>query len=277
MKDTESGMKTYLPNETKAERKIRKAREKAGLSIEVPQVHETYNTRQKNYVVCLKWGTKYGPEYVNKLYNMVKRNITVPFEFVCFTDSSAGIDKNIQIQPLPTIPAIGWWYKPYFFSAELPIKGTILFLDLDVIVFKNIDHLFSYKPGKFCIIRDFNRSMRPTWDRMNSSVFRLETGMYDRYWQEFKKNVAHETKRNRGDQDWMFRHVKDHVFWPDDWIQSYKWEMRDKDKLKKMPDGRRNFVDIAQPKIQHNTCIAVFHGEPNPSECKDPWVVDNWQ
>lgn len=263
-------MKTYLPNETKAERKARKAREKASLS---PVVEKT----NKRYVVCLKWGTKYGPEYVNKLYNMVNRNLTIPFEFVCFTDSSAGLNKSIRVEPLPNIPAIGWWYKPYFFSADLPIKGTILFLDLDVIVFKNIDNLFSYKPGKFCIIRDFNRFLRPTWDRMNSSVFRLETGMYDKHWQEFKKNVKSETVRNRGDQDWMFRYVKDHEFWPDEWIQSYKWEMRDKDKLKKMPDGKRNFTDISNPNILPQTSIAVFHGEPNPADCKDPWVLDNWK
>ena len=25
-------------------------------------------------MVCLKWGKTYGPEYVNKLFNMVSRN-----------------------------------------------------------------------------------------------------------------------------------------------------------------------------------------------------------
>ena len=29
-----------------------------------------------------------------------------------------------------------------------------------------------------------------------------------------------------GDQDWIFAHIKnDFKFWPDEWIQSYKWEM----------------------------------------------------
>ena len=32
-----------------------------------------------NYIICMKWGTKYGAEYVNRLYNMVKRNLTLPF------------------------------------------------------------------------------------------------------------------------------------------------------------------------------------------------------
>ncbi len=34
-------------------------------------------------IICMKWGDKYGAEYVNKLYAMVKRNITIPFQFVC--------------------------------------------------------------------------------------------------------------------------------------------------------------------------------------------------
>ena len=42
-------------------------------------------------VLCMKWGTVYGPEYVNILYAMVARNITGEFKVVCFTDNSAGI------------------------------------------------------------------------------------------------------------------------------------------------------------------------------------------
>ena len=36
----------------------------------------------KKYVVCLKHGKKYGPEYVNTLAKMVKRNCTLDYEFV---------------------------------------------------------------------------------------------------------------------------------------------------------------------------------------------------
>ena len=37
-------------------------------------------------IVCMKWGNAYGADYVNRLYNMVKRNMTRPFRFICFTD-----------------------------------------------------------------------------------------------------------------------------------------------------------------------------------------------
>ena len=111
-----------------------------------------------NYVVCLKYGNKYSAEYVNKLYNSVKRNLTVPFEFVCYTEDKQGIDPAIRIEPIPLLAGVtGWWYKPMFFNPELGLNGTILFFDLDVVVFQNIDNLFTYELDKFCIIRDFNR------------------------------------------------------------------------------------------------------------------------
>ena len=28
-------------------------------------------------VICIKWGTKFGPEYVNKLYKMVEKNLSL--------------------------------------------------------------------------------------------------------------------------------------------------------------------------------------------------------
>ena len=228
-----------------------------------------------NYVVCLKHGNKYSSEYVNKLYRMVKRNLTVEFEFVCFTESRKHIDPEIRVEPLPPTDTPGWWFKPYFFASELPLKGTILYFDLDVIVFENIDNLFDYKRGQFCIIRDFNRSQRPNFDRINSSVFRLETGMFDTLWQQFKQNPPFHMQQNRGEQDWMFRHIKSFTYWPDEWIQSYKWEMRDRRDLKLM-DGGRNFTIDAPPTVLPETSVAVFHGEPNPANANDTWVKEHW-
>ena len=59
-----------------------------------------------NYVVCLKYGNKYSAEYVNKLYNGVKRNLTIPFEFVCFTEDIGTIDPAIRIEPIPLVPGV---------------------------------------------------------------------------------------------------------------------------------------------------------------------------
>jgi hypothetical protein len=234
------------------------------------------STEQRNYVVCLKWGDKYSSEYVNKLYNMVQRNLTLPHEFVCFTENIDGIDPNIQTKPLPkTLPVTGWWFKPWMFSQETGLNGTVLFLDLDLVVFKNIDNLFTYKPGRFCIIRDFNRKFHNNWNRMNSSVFRFETKQHSKYYTEFYKHLQKYTRRYKGDQDFMYAVIRDFEFWPDEWIQSYKWEMRGRQHLK-LINGKRNFVQPGKPNIQKQTSVAVFHGEPNMQECVDEWPHTNW-
>jgi len=108
----------------------------AKLDQEMGLLEQSYSDnpliKDKNYILCLKHGTKYSAEYVNKLYNMVARNCTLDYEFVCLTDDPKGINENIKILPLPG-HLQGWWCKPYMFSKDLPLKGTVLYMDLDVV------------------------------------------------------------------------------------------------------------------------------------------------
>jgi hypothetical protein len=207
---------------------------------------------------------------------MVERNLTLPYDFVCFTDDSKNINPQIHCEPLPELHLHGWWYKLWFLSQQFPLDGNVLFLDLDLIVFESINKLFEYQTNDFCIIRDFNRSVNTNWNRINSSVFRYQSKKYHCVYEQFIQNHQCNTVQYRGDQDYLFAHFKDFCYWPDAWIQSYKWEMRDRRDLIKI-NGKRNFKHIAQPKIDSQAAIAVFHGEPNPQDCTDPWVVQHWR
>ena len=51
----------------------------------------------------MKWGTKYGPEYVNRLYAMVRRHLRGDFRFVCLTDRSDGMRSEVQCLPIPDL------------------------------------------------------------------------------------------------------------------------------------------------------------------------------
>tara|TARA_B100000424_G_C22933288_1_gene496507 strand:+ start:1364 stop:2209 length:846 start_codon:yes stop_codon:yes gene_type:complete len=279
--------KKYIPGETKAQRKARKnARKRITHCAEAPQsearkpvIYDTPDPTQKYFVVCLKWGDKYGPEYVNKLYRMVQRNLSINHEFICYTENPAGLDHGIRVIDLELMQGIeGWWYKPMFFNPSLGLEGVILFLDLDMIIFKNIDKLFSYKPSEFIIIQDFNRHVVRNYDKFNSSIFRLNTGQHAEVFHQYMADRNNISRRFQGDQDWI-RHVikSDYNYWPVDWIQSYKWEMRGKPQMTGGPRGTRDFVTKGEPKILDETCIAVFHGDPNPHFCKDDWVQENWR
>ena len=54
-------------------------------------------------ILCMKWGTKYGPEYINRLYAMVRRQLRGEFRFVCLTDESDGIRAEVQCLPIPDL------------------------------------------------------------------------------------------------------------------------------------------------------------------------------
>jgi hypothetical protein len=69
----------------KAERRL----EKAGASspiVETPLV-PVQHINSGVTVLCVKFGNKYGDDYVERLRNMVSRHMTIPYEFVCLTDS----------------------------------------------------------------------------------------------------------------------------------------------------------------------------------------------
>jgi len=230
-----------------------------------------------NHVICVKWGGKYSADYVNILKNMCDRHITIPYQFHCLTENPQGINENINIIPLPNLPGIKtWWSKLYMFAPELPIQGNILYFDLDVIIFRNIDQLFSYNPKKFMIIRDFNRCRIPDWKLSNSSCMRWEKGQLEYLWNEFMPNPSKVMQVNHGDQDWITKKARDDInWWPEEWIRSYKWEIIGYDNTKIIKDKKYIFQN--PPTVTEQNCVAVFHGKPDPHECADAFVVDHWR
>jgi hypothetical protein len=229
----------------------------------------------KKQVLCLKYGSKYSSEYVNKLYNTVSRNLILEHEFVCLTEDPTGLNKNIKILPLQQNKEIdGWWYKPMVFNPELPLSGTVLFLDLDVVIFDNIDYLFTYEPKSFCIIEDYY-AKRKGKTGMNSSCFRFEHGTNTNIYFDFMKNSKKIMQSMHGDQDWIQMSIKsNYKYWPNSWIKSFKWEMHDEKEIIK--NGNTYLVNT-NPRIDKDTSIAVFHGHPKPHEIEQTWCKNNWR
>jgi hypothetical protein len=94
-------------------------------------------------VIVVKWGNKFTPEHVNRLYRMAKRNITLPFNFYCHTEDPTGIYDEVNIVPLDeSLGLEKWWWKLTLFKKNNWGYGINLFLDLDVVIQNNIDHLF---------------------------------------------------------------------------------------------------------------------------------------
>jgi hypothetical protein len=228
-------------------------------------------------VVCLKHGTKYGPEYVNKLYNMIQRHLTIPNNFICFTDDPTNIDQNIKIVNLPKLPIEGWWWKPYIFkTGHFPDGDDILYIDLDMVIVDNINKLIEFEPNKFVGLQDVGRVFRPGYKKLGSAVMRWKANEHSGIWNNLEKNLT-QTKKFHGDQDWIWEQAKHHlVFFPEQWIRSYKWEIRTRDELSGF--GKTSvFKEVRNPKIPIDCSILAFHGYPHLHTVQDPVILENWR
>lgn len=96
--------------------------------------------------LTLKWGDKYGHEYVNRLYNNVKQTYSGPFEFWCITDNNKGLDPEIKTLDINSLPhhnsgGVFTVVKLDLFK-HLPFKGPFVFMDLDVLILKDLKPYF---------------------------------------------------------------------------------------------------------------------------------------
>ena len=64
-------------------------------------------------ILTLKWGDRYGADYVNRLYRGVKAHLHRPFRFVCVTDDPADAINGYRGKHLNT------WVKPCPWVKEL--------------------------------------------------------------------------------------------------------------------------------------------------------------
>ena len=236
-------------------------------------------------VLCMKWGSKYGPDYVDRLYGMVARNLTRPFRFVCLTDDPSGIRGEVICAPLPKLPPIAQpkergWLKIGSFSPELAglLDETVLYLDLDVVVMGSLDPLFEH-PGGFTMIRDWYHHLRVVG---NSSVYRYRPA--DRYalFEAFCSDADAIVTRIRNEQEFLSEYLQargELGFWPKAWCQSFRvsclapWPLR----------------AWRTPRAPADCRVLIFHGEPKPTGAllgrpgllqtfrAAPWIETYWR
>ena len=111
----------------------------------------------------MKWGSRYGPEFVNRLYTSIKRHTKKTTKVYCFTDDTKDINENVICKPLPeiclpNIISLTPWRKLSIWKFPLyDLKGDVLFLDLDLVITGNLDRFFDYKPGCYCVIENWTQ------------------------------------------------------------------------------------------------------------------------
>ena len=222
-------------------------------------------------VCCVYYGNKYETIYVQNLYNMVKRHLTKPFKFHCFTDHTKihkMVEGDIIFKPFPRHDFEGWWHKLQLFNPDTGLEGINFYMDLDVVILKNIDCFVEHgNEMDFGITRDFGQPD----NTYNSSVMKWNNAvMSDVIWKPYmNERVNH--RKLQGDQNVITHYVQGKPLlkpFPNEWTQSYKWFDRSKTRFHKT-----KWTFEKDP----NAKICVFHGRPNPHESDQPWVKDNWK
>ena len=234
-------------------------------------------------VICMKWGVKYGPEYVNTLRSMLTRHLQRPHRFICFTDDATGIVPGVEIKALPDMhlppdKERGWRKLSTFQSPFGDLTGPVLFLDLDIALTGSIDCFFDH-PGEFCIIRDWAKPDKTG----NSSVYRFTAGAHPDILDYFLKNIDRVKAEVRNEQEYLTREMNRKglvSYWPEAWCVSFKHSC-----LATFP------LNLFQtPRLPAGAKIVVFHGNPNPPEAvlgksknlyrhvrPTPWVAEHWR
>lgn len=205
-------------------------------------------------VICVKWGDKYGPEWVYNLRAMVRRNLTIDHDFVCMTDKP--INDVTCVPCADGLPS--WWSKVGLFRPGL-FPGLNLYIDLDVVITANLDNIwFEAQPGKVVAPDDFSYSLRKPKKGLGSEMQRLLGGAgtvnssvmlwYDdaghAVWDQFEVEKMSEV---HGDQNWITQALWPHTLelLPDEWACSYKYHIQRGEKPRP---------------------IVVFHGDPKVTQ-----------
>jgi hypothetical protein len=211
-------------------------------------------------VLCMKWGTVYGPEYVNILHAMVARNITGDFQVVCFTDDSTGIRPEVNCLPLPSLgceipkDVPGKWPKVALWNKELyGLKGLALFLDLDSVIVGNIDDYFTYgDPNDVITTRNWVRVFQKTGQ---TSVFRFQIGGHPYMLENLQADSANLSRKFQFEQNYITAGIRGGIkLWPEPWTKHFRLHCM----------GMWPIRYLRPPKLPKDVKIVTFPGHPKP-------------
>ena len=219
-------------------------------------------------VVCINWGDKYGPRYINRLYAMTARNLTPPFSVTCFTDSAEGVRPEVRCLPLPElgfeIPPTrrGVWLKSRLWGARLgDLEGPVLFMDLDLVIVGSLDPFFDYgEPEEVILARNPNVPL----ERLGqTSVFRFPVGKLKPLQDMLAADPVGIPRRYRFEQRFVTREAPGGVrFWPRRWVRHFRQDCHRTPPL--------NYV--LEPRLPRDARIVIFPGRLSPEDA----IAGSW-
>ena len=228
-----------------------------------------------NQVICLKWGDRYGPEYVNRLYRMVRRNTQRDIRFICITDDTSGLDTAIETRPMPefdlpeTFRYKGFRRMFLFRESLYDLEGDLLHFDVDLLITDSIDPFFDYKPEAPYIVAE--NWTQPGKGIGNMSVFRYRVGALTKIWERFHADPLGMLEKYVNSQTFCSRTLGEFPMYPLEWCAGFKQSF--------IPRWPLNFF-ITPPEPKPPVKVVAFTGKPDvhdviagkwPTPPNKPW------
>ena len=229
-------------------------------------------------VGCVKWGTRFGPDYVNVLRSAVKEHLGLPHRFVCLTNQPEGIDPGVEVMPVPEfgVPETEWTKRGCWPKVALFKRGVfeddeiVLYLDLDVLVVGGLAPFVELVrwESAFYTLREWNPplmralplALRP--DRgSQGSVYVWRAGEQRHVFDHFTGHVEEVRASYWSDRFYLPKIARNPRYLPHDWCLSFKnhclapWPLNLVRAEARLPQGAR---------------VIVFHGKPRPMDVMGP-------
>jgi hypothetical protein len=180
----------------------------------------------------------YDEAWVEKLYRGFKRNLTIPFRFVCFSEKDRTYSEPIEQRRIIGKPGYGSCIQTFTLDCPSIIVG------LDTVITGNCDALAEYALS--------NRTLALPRDpyapeRACNGVCLVPAG---------HRHIA-DLHEGQNDMDWIrqFPHEFIDDLFPKQ-VNSYK-------------------VHVKEQGL-NDTRICYFHGLEKPHEIDEPWLADHW-
>lgn len=230
-------------------------------------------------VACVIHGQFYDWTYVDRLHNMVRRNLALPVHFHVYTEADRTVPAPMIKHALEDLgiggPKQSWWYKIQIFNPAHH-NGPLLYFDLDVVIANKLDWVYALPLNHFWAIREFKHLWRPAAAGLNSSMMWFDTRSYDYVYQTFmERNLQSVLKQYKGDQDFINEIIQPQYkkYFDTGRVKSYRWQVL---------DGGFNFRrrTYASPGVGASfdpiTSVIVFHGHPKPQQVLDSTIQRLW-
>lgn len=248
-------------------------------------------------VICIKWGTLFGPEYVNRLYSGARRHLSEEVRFFCMTEERAGLHPDVEVLDLPVEPfheemsaalAVanrqGAMRKVSLFKPGLipDLEGPLLGFDLDVVITGSLDGLLHFAPGKVAMRADWVEARRGRRTG-HGSVFRYDPAEHGWLYEVLAADPKGAVEKARGSEQRYTSTLAQErgafAYLPAEEVVSFKHDCLDLPPL--------NWLRPA--KLPAAAKVVCFHGNPKMHEAVEgysgswlracrptPWLEEHW-